>query len=132
MQIDHLGIAVEDIKSALKKYEMLGLKEGEKHKLEERGLEIQLIDAGEAKIELLQPLAEGKLEKFLETRGPGLHHIAFLVEDIDRQLTKLKKEGVELIDEKPRRSIGGSHVAFIHPRSMDGVLVELVERFTSI
>jgi methylmalonyl-CoA/ethylmalonyl-CoA epimerase len=127
VHIDHLGIAVEEIESSLKKYELLGLTVGEKHKFEEAGLEIQFIDAGGVKIELLQPLAEGTIKNFLEKRGPGLHHIAFQVEDIELQLKRLSREGMELIDEEPRTGFGGSKIAFIHPRSMNGVLVELVQ-----
>lgn len=127
MYIEHVGIAVRDIESALKKYELLGLKTREKHILEEEGLHIQLIDAGEAKIELLEPIAGGDIKTFLDKRGPGLHHIAFQVKDIQGQLKRLSKKGMELIDKEPRKGLGESKIAFIHPKSMNGVLIELVQ-----
>ncbi len=127
--LKHIGIAVKDIDETVKVFEKtLGLKHEKTLTMNERKLKIALLDLGEAKIELLEPMdKEGTIAKFLETRGEGIHHIALKVTDIEKTLAKLKEHGVKLIDETPRKGAEGDKIAFIHPKSMKGVLIELCE-----
>ncbi len=127
--LKHVGIAVKDIDETLKVFEKtLGLKHEKTVTLDERKLKIALLDLGETKIELLEPLdTEGTIAKFLQNRGEGIQHIAFKVTGIEKMLADLKKQGVALIDEKPRKGAEGDKIAFIHPKSMKGVLIELCE-----
>ena len=128
MKLDHIGIAVRDLDEARENYRLLSLEESERERLADQGVEICIFQLGETRIELLQPLGDGPLASFLEKRGEGLHHLAVEVADIDKELQRLREAGVQLVDERPRRGFGGSKIAFIHPRSMGGVLIELVER----
>ena len=127
--LDHIGIAVNKIDEALNIFEKtLGLKVEKVMPLEERKLKIAFLLAGEAKIELLEPMdKEGTVAKFIEKRGEGIHHIAFAVTGIEDMLSQLKEKGVALIDEKPRIGAEGGKTAFLHPKSTKNVLVELVE-----
>jgi len=127
--IDHVGIAVEDIDAALALYrESLGLELVHRETVSEQGVEAALLDIGDAHVELLAPLSpETPVGKFLARRGPGLHHVAYRVEDIDRTLGELSAAGMRLIDERPRTGIRGSRVAFVHPASTGGVLTEIVQ-----
>jgi len=127
--MDHVGIAVKNLDEAIHVYrDLLGFKLLGMHVLTERKIKIALISTGgETQIELVQPLdAESTVAKFLETRGEGIHHFAVRVEDIEAALTDMKKNGVALIDEKPRVGAEGKRVAFVHPKSTRGVLLELV------
>jgi methylmalonyl-CoA/ethylmalonyl-CoA epimerase len=127
--MDHVGIAVKNLDEAIHVYrDLLGFKLVGVHVLAERKIKIALISTGgETQIELVQPLdAESAVAKFLETRGEGIHHFAIRVEDIEAALADMKKKGVALIDEKPRIGAEGKKVAFVHPKSTKGVLLELV------
>jgi len=128
-RIDHIGVAVEEIEPALELYrDSFELEVAHREVVEEQGVEALLLDVGENHVELLAPLAaDTPVGRFLARQGPGLHHVAYQVGDIDAVLEKLKAAGVRLIDEQPRRGIRGSRVAFVHPRSSAGVLTEIVE-----
>jgi len=128
--LDHIGIAVSKIDEALNVFEKtLGLKVEKVLPFEERKLKIAFLLAGETKIELLEPMdREGTVAKFIERRGEGIQHIAFTVTDIEDTLRQLKEKGVELVDEKPRIGVECKKIAFLHPRSTKGVLIELCER----
>ncbi len=128
-RIDHIGVATDDLEGALALYEgTLGMALAHRETVESQGVEAALLDVGEGHVELLRPLGpDTPVGKYLEKRGPGLHHVAYAVGDIDDVLSKLKGAGVELIDEEPRVGIRDSRVAFLHPRSTGGVLTEIVE-----
>lgn len=127
-QIDHIGIAVKSIDEAASFYtDVLGLKITGRETVP--GLNIAFIQAGGAKVELLEPAGpDSAVAKFIETRGEGIQHIAFEVKDIEAALAKAKAAGYRLIDEKPRPGAGGHRVAFLHPKSLHGVLVEFCQR----
>jgi methylmalonyl-CoA/ethylmalonyl-CoA epimerase len=128
-RIDHVGVAVEDLDTAISLYESdFEMKLAHRETVEEMGVEAVLLDVGEGHVELLRPLGpETVVGKFLQKRGPGLHHVAYAVSDIDATLASLNDAGVELIDSEARVGIRGSRVAFLHPRSTGNVLTELVE-----
>jgi len=128
-QIDHIGIAVKDLKEAMSIYrDILGLKFIGTEKIEEQNIIHSTFLAGRVKIELVQPIhPESTVGKFIEKRGEGIHHIAFRVENIEESLKELSKKGVNLIDKKARIGADGAKIAFIHPKDMKGVLLELVE-----
>jgi methylmalonyl-CoA/ethylmalonyl-CoA epimerase len=128
-RIDHIGVAVEDIDAALELYEgAFAMPLAHRETVEEQGVEAVLLDVGEGHVELLAPLGpETAVGKFLARKGPGLHHVAYAVDDIDATLEKLSAAGLELIDSEPRVGIRGSRVAFLHPRGTGGVLTEIVE-----
>jgi methylmalonyl-CoA/ethylmalonyl-CoA epimerase len=127
--IDHVGVAVDDIDAALAVYrDLLGMPLVHRETVTEQGVDAALLDVGDGHIELLQPLGpDTAVGKFLAKRGPGLHHIAYRVDDIDQVLSQLAESGARLIDERPRTGIRGSRVAFVHPASSGGVLTEIVE-----
>jgi methylmalonyl-CoA/ethylmalonyl-CoA epimerase len=128
-RIDHIGVATDDLDGALALYEKtLGMPLAHRETVESQGVEAALLDVGEGHVELLRPLsADTPVGKYLEKRGPGLHHVAYAVSDIDDVLERLKGAGVELIDSEPRVGIRDSRVAFVHPRSTGGVLTEIVQ-----
>jgi len=128
-KLEHVGIAVEDLDEALKMYrEALGLEPDEVLEVPERGMKIAFFTIGETQLELLASTREGSdIGTFLEKRGPGMHHLAFLVDDVAAALEGLKDKGVRLIDEQPKRGGRGNKIAFLHPKAMGGVLVELCE-----
>ena len=127
--IDHIGVATEDLDSALKLYEgTFAMPLAHRETVSEQGVEAVLLDVGPCHVELLQPLGpDTPVGKFLAKKGPGLHHVAYRVEDIDSVLASLKEANVRLIDETPRTGIRQSRVAFLHPQATDGVLTEIVE-----
>jgi len=127
--IDHVGVAVEDIDAALKLYgDALAMPLVHRETVTEQGVDAALLDVGDSHVELLQPLGpDTAVGKFLQTRGPGLHHVAYRVDDIDAELGRLAAAGMRLIDAQPRTGIRGSRVAFVHPSSTGGVLTEIVE-----
>ncbi len=129
MKIDHIGIATRQLEEATAVWrDALGLEVDSTEKIVEQGVRIAMLPIGETHIELLEPLEQDSpVGKFLEKRGPGLHHIAVRVNDIRGTLAQLKKTGARLIDETPRVGAGGCLVAFIHPSSVNGVLLELVQ-----
>jgi methylmalonyl-CoA/ethylmalonyl-CoA epimerase len=128
-RIDHIGVAVEDLDAAMALYEAsFEMKLAHRETVESQGVEAVLLDVGDGHIELLRPLGEDTaVGKFLARKGPGLHHVAYAVSDIDATLGKLTAAGLELIDSEPRAGIRDSRVAFLHPRSTGGVLTEIVE-----
>ena len=128
-RIDHIGVAVEEIEPAIELYrDSLALEVAHREVVEEQGVEAVLLDVGENHVELLAPLgSDTPVGKFLASKGPGLHHVAYQVTDIDSELDRCREAGLRLIDEQPRRGIRGSRVAFLHPRSTGGVLTEIVE-----
>ncbi len=127
--IDHVGIAVEDIDAALAYYrDTLGMPLVHRETIAEQGVEAVLLDVGDGHVELLRPLGpETPVGKYLARRGPGLHHVAYRVADIESTLSALAGAGVRLIDERPRIGIRNSKVAFVHPASTGGVLTEIVQ-----
>src|SRR5688572_13650447 len=129
MKIIHLGIATKGIDEALKFWQdALGLENVHTEIVEDQKVRVAMLPIGETRIELLEPTSEDSpISKFLEKRGGGIHHIAVEVEDIEASLEKLKSEGVRLIDEKPRIGAEGCLVAFVHPSSANGVLLELTQ-----
>lgn len=128
-RIDHVGIAVEDLDDSIQVWgERMEMRLAHREVVEEQGVEAVLLDVGEGHIELLAPLGpETPVGKFLSKRGPGLHHVAYQVEDIDAVLASLTAVGVPLIDQQPRIGIRSSRVAFLHPRGTGGVLTEIVQ-----
>lgn len=128
-RIDHVGVAVEDLDAAIQLYEgALGMTLVHRETVTEQGVEAVLLDVGDGHVELLSPLGEDTpVGKFLARKGPGLHHVAYAVSDIESALSELAERGVELIDRAPRVGIRNSRVAFLHPRSTGGVLTEIVQ-----
>jgi methylmalonyl-CoA epimerase len=129
MKIDHIGIAVKSLTEAVKVYEgMLGIKVAGYETVEDQGVNLAMIPLGDSRIELLEPLhAQSPIEKFMAKRGEGIHHIAVSVDNIEEALARFKASGARLIDAVPRRGAHNSKIAFIHPSSTNGVLLELVE-----
>jgi methylmalonyl-CoA/ethylmalonyl-CoA epimerase len=127
--IDHVGVAVEDIDAALALYrDSLGMPLVHRETVAEQGVEAALLDVGDGHVELLQPLGPNTaVGKFLAQRGPGLHHVAYRVPDVEQALSALAEAGMRLIDDRARRGIRGSRVAFVHPASTGGVLTEIVQ-----
>jgi methylmalonyl-CoA/ethylmalonyl-CoA epimerase len=128
-KIHHLGYAVEDLEAASRLYQQrFGARLEEPEMVADQGVKASMFRVGESRIELLEPTGpDTPVGKFLAKRGEGLHHVAFQVEDIEATLGELGRDGVELIDEEPRVGAGGTRMAFVHPRSVHGVLTELVE-----
>jgi methylmalonyl-CoA epimerase len=127
----HVAIAVRKIDEVEKLYEKaLGLRVTHREVVQEQGVRSSMLEpeGGGTPIELLEPLSDNSpISKFLEKRGEGIHHICFIVEDIESALKRLKEQGVQLIDESPHPGAYGAKVAFIHPKAMNGVLIELAE-----
>jgi methylmalonyl-CoA/ethylmalonyl-CoA epimerase len=128
-RIDHIGVAVSDLDSAIALYEgTLGMPVAHRETVESQGVEAVLLDVGEGHVELLRPLGpDTPVGKFVERSGEGLHHVAYAVDDIEAALDRLKQQGVELIDSEPRIGIRNSRVAFVHPKATGRVLTEIVE-----
>jgi methylmalonyl-CoA/ethylmalonyl-CoA epimerase len=128
-RIDHIGVATEDLDGALALYEKtFSMPLVHRETVESQGVEAALLDVGDGHVELLQPLGpDTPVGKYLDKKGPGLHHVAYAVEDIDGTLASLSDAGVELIDSEPRIGIRNSRVAFLHPKATGGVLTEIVE-----
>jgi methylmalonyl-CoA/ethylmalonyl-CoA epimerase len=128
-RIDHIGVAVEEIEPTLELYsDSFQMRIAHREVVQEQGVEAVLLDVGENHVELLAPLGpDTPVGRFLAKKGPGLHHVAYQVSDIDATLGALKRAGLALIDEQPRIGIRGSRVAFMHPAATVGVLTEIVE-----
>ncbi len=128
-RIDHVGVAVEDLDAGIALYEKsFEMELVHRETVESQGVEAVLLDVGDGHVELLAPLGpETPVGKYLERKGPGLHHVAYAVEDIDAVLQRLADAGIELIDSEARTGIRGSRVAFLHPRATSAVLTEIVE-----
>ena len=129
MKINHLGIATKGIDDALKFWgDALGLENVHTEEVADQKVRVAMLPVGESRIELLEPTSDDSpISKFLEKRGGGIHHIAVEVDDIESSLAKLKEKGMRLIDESPRIGAEGCLVAFVHPSSANGVLLELVQ-----
>jgi methylmalonyl-CoA/ethylmalonyl-CoA epimerase len=128
-RVDHIGVAVEDLDAAIALHERdYGMALVHREVIDEQGVEAVLLDVGENHVELLRPLGEDTpVGRFLAMRGPGLHHVAYQVGDVDSTLAQLRERGLRLIDETPRTGIRGSRVAFLHPAASGGVLTEIVQ-----
>jgi methylmalonyl-CoA/ethylmalonyl-CoA epimerase len=128
-RIDHIGVAVEEIDAALALYgDGFEMELAHRETVESQGVEAVLLDVGDGHVELLAPLGpDTPVGKYLAKNGPGLHHVAYAVDDIDAVLEKIAAAGIGLIDSEPRVGIRDSRVAFLHPRSTGGVLTEIVE-----
>ena len=128
-RIDHIGVAVEDIDAAIALYgESFEMALAHRETVESQGVEAVLLDVGDGHVELLAPLGpDTPVGKYLAKNGPGLHHVAYAVDDIDAALKSIAAAGIQLIDSEPRVGIRDSRVAFLHPRSTGGVLTEIVE-----
>jgi methylmalonyl-CoA/ethylmalonyl-CoA epimerase len=128
-RIDHIGVAVEDLDAAIELYkQQFTMAEQHREVVEEQGVEAVLLEIGEGHVELLKPLGpDTAVGKFIASKGPGLHHVAYQTADIDAALEQVKAAGLGLIDETPRIGIRGSRVAFLHPKATGGVLTEIVE-----
>ena len=130
LKIDNLGIAVHSIEEAKKLFQdTLGLKFEGSETVAEQKVTTAFFPVGDSEVELLESTApDGPIAKYLEKRGEGIQHIAFRVENIEEALAELKEKGIRLIDEKPRLGAGGAKIAFLHPKSTHGVLIEISER----
>ena len=128
-RIDHIGVAVADLEAAIALHEQTyGMPLVHRETVDAQGVEAVLLDVGESHVELLRPLSDDTpVGKFLAKRGPGLHHVAYGVDDVETTLAELRRRGVRLIDETPRTGIRGTQVAFLHPKTAGGVLTELVQ-----
>lgn len=133
MKIEHIGIATRSLDEALLFWrDALGLEVTHTEVVEEQGVRVAMLPVGEPRVELLEPTHdESPVAKFLAKRGAGIHHVAVRVADIRASLARLKEQGARLIDESPRVGAGGCLVAFVHPASAGGVLLELVEHTSS-
>ena len=129
LDIDHVGIAVDDLEAAVELYRRtLGVEPAHRERVEDQGVEEVLFAVGTSFIQLLGALGgDTPVGRFLATRGPGVHHVAYRVDDVAEALTRLRGEGVRLVDEAPRPGSRGTLIAFVHPKDMGGVLVELVQ-----
>ncbi|MCW2951521.1 MAG: methylmalonyl-CoA epimerase [Conexibacter sp.] len=128
-RIDHIGVAVEDLEASLQLYaEVLGMPVVHRETVAEQGVEAVLLDVGENHVELLAPLGpDTPVGRYVAKNGPGLHHVAYQVADVEATLAALAAAGTRLIDETPRNGIRGSRVAFVHPAATGGVLTEIVQ-----
>lgn len=129
-QIDHVGIAVANLEAAVERYRTtLGLEPAHRERMDDQGVEEVLFEVGSSFVQLLGALGPNTpVGRFLEKRGEGIHHVGYRVESVVEALEKLRAGGVRLIDETPRRGSRGTTIAFVHPRDMGGVLVELVQQ----
>lgn len=129
MKVDHVGIAVRSLDEAMRLYaDVLGLAAEERYELPDEGVRLVFLRAGHVLLELLEPIGDtGPIARFLSSQGEGLHHIAFLVEDIHQALAQAKAAGCRPIDEHPRLGARGRLIAFLHPSSTRGVLIEFVQ-----
>lgn len=130
--IDHIGVAVDDLDAAIATHrDTFGMLLVHRETIGEQGVEAALLDVGDSHVELLAPLGDDTpVGRFLARRGPGLHHVAYRVDDVEAALDGLRAAGVRLIDEAPRPGIRGSRVAFVHPSAAGGVLTEIVQPAT--
>ena len=126
--VDHVGLAVQDLDASMKFFqEVFQIPQGDVKELPDQGVRATLLPIGQTRIELLEPLSpDSAVGRFIERRGEGLHHLAFHVKNISESLESLSSHGIELIDKSPREGLSGL-IAFIHPRSVHGVLTELVQ-----
>ncbi len=127
-RVHHIGIAVRDAGEALARFALLGPRPAGTEVVATEGVRIAFLDVGGTRIELLEPIDEtGAVAKFLRDRGEGVHHVAFAVRDVEAAMTEARERGFRVVDERPRTGHGGRKVAFIHPKSVHGVLLEFVQ-----
>jgi methylmalonyl-CoA/ethylmalonyl-CoA epimerase len=129
MKIEHIGIAVKSLEETVRVWEQaIGLEIAGYDQVDEQGVRVAMLTIGESRIELLEPTGpDSPIEKFMSKRGEGIHHVAIRVEDIEQSIERLKSAGMRLIDSTPRKGAHNTRVAFVHPASTHGVLLELVE-----
>ncbi len=129
-KIDHIGIAVKNLEESLKFYEnVLGLKSAGTEVVEEQKVKVAFLPTGDSEVELLEPTSpDSTIAKFIEKNGEGIQHMAYRVDDIEKAIAKMKELGLRMIDEKPRYGAGGAKIAFCHPKSTGGILIELCQR----
>ena len=129
LPLDHVGVAVWQLDEGSRPYGLLGLvQDGDDEEVLTQGVRVRTLQGGGSWVELLEPVSpESPLQKFLEKRGPGVHHLAFRVDDLEAEISRLQFEGAPFIDPEPKPGRGGSRVVFLHPSWAGGVLVELVE-----
>ena len=129
LKIDHIGIAVKNLAESSKLYEMLGIASAGAEEVAEQKVKVCFFPVGDSEIELLESTSpDGPIAKYIEKNGEGIQHMALRVDDLEAALAELKAKGVRLIDEKPRYGAGGAKIAFVHPKSTGGILLELSER----
>jgi methylmalonyl-CoA epimerase len=127
-KINHIGIAVKNLEEAIAMYEKLGLRVEGIDEVPEQKVKVAFLPIGEVRIELLEPTSDDSpIAKFIEKKGQGIHHIAFATDDINNELTKVTENELQLIDQKARAGAHGTQIAFLHPKSTLGVLMELCE-----
>jgi len=128
-KVDHIGVAVKDLDETMKIYEALGLKPEGTEVVESQKVRVAFFPVGDTEVEFLEATADDSpIAKFIEKKGTGVQHIAFRVENIEAALEEMREKGFQLIDEKPRYGAGGASIAFLHPKSTGGVLIELCQR----
>lgn len=129
-KVDHIGVAVKDLEKSLKFYtETLGMNLQDTEIVEDQKVKVAFLPIGDTEIELLESTDEnGPIAKYIEKKGEGIQHIAYRVDDIDKAIAEMKQKGIRMIDENPRYGAGGAKIAFLHPKSTNGVLIELCER----
>jgi len=129
VKIDHIGVAVKSLSDAIKVYEdALGLTVSGFDQVDDQGVRVAMLNIGESRIELLEPTGpESPVEKFMTKRGEGIHHIAIAVDDIEKALERFKAAGLRVVDSAPRQGAHNTRIAFVHPSSTHGVLLELVQ-----
>ena len=129
LDIDHVGIAVDDLEGSVERYRrMLGVEPAHRERVDDQGVEEVLFAVGTSFVQLLGALGpETPVGRFLARRGPGIHHVAYRVDDVAAMLAELRDQGTRLVDEAPRRGSRGTLIAFVHPKDADGVLTELVQ-----
>ncbi|HOC59731.1 MAG: methylmalonyl-CoA epimerase [Syntrophaceae bacterium] len=129
VKIDHIGIAVKNLAESSKLYEMLGIHSTGTEEVAEQKVKVSFFPVGDSEIELLESTSpEGPIARYIEKNGEGIQHLALRVENLEAALEELKAKGIRLIDEKPRYGAGGAKIAFVHPKSTGGILLELSER----
>ncbi|MDD5167349.1 MAG: methylmalonyl-CoA epimerase [Syntrophales bacterium] len=129
LRVDHIGIAVKNLAESSKFYEMLGLKSTGAEEVAEQKVKVAFFPVGDSEVELLESTSpDGPIARHIEKNGEGIQHVALRVDNIEAALAELKEKGVRLIDEKPRYGAGGARIAFVHPKSSGGILLELSER----
>jgi methylmalonyl-CoA/ethylmalonyl-CoA epimerase len=128
MKLDHIGIAVDSIEEALKTYQSIGFHVEDIVTISEQKVRLAILPIGESRIELLEPTgANSVIQKFLKEKGQGIHHLCFEVENLEQKVNELKQTGVLILDQVPCRGYEDRKVAFLHPKTTHGVLIELVE-----
>jgi methylmalonyl-CoA/ethylmalonyl-CoA epimerase len=129
LKIDHIGIAVKNLEESARLYEMLGIQSTGSEVVAEQKVKVSFFPVGDSEIELLQSTSpDGPIARYIEKNGEGIQHLALRVDNIEAALAELKANGVRLIDEKPRYGAGGAKIAFVHPKSTGGILLELSQR----